>query len=63
MKDEFINGYLDGYDLNAPEPSGNRHPAYAHSFKIGRAEALKQEPLMTADQARLRAKLIEDNCK
>lgn len=62
MDQEFVDGYLDGHDLSTPVPSGNRRPAYVHSFKIGRAEALRQEPTMTAQQARKRAKLIEDNC-
>lgn len=35
---EFIDGYRDGYDLTAPEPSENRSHAYRHSFAIGRAE-------------------------
>lgn len=35
---EFVDGYRDGYDLTAPEPSENRSHAYRHSFAIGRAE-------------------------
>lgn len=30
----------DGYDLSAPEPSGNRSHSYRHSYYIGRAEKL-----------------------
>ena len=35
---EFVDGYLDGRDANAPEPSANRSHAYRHSFAVGRAE-------------------------
>lgn len=41
---EFIAGYLDGRDRTAPEPSGNRHSAYRHSFEVGRAE-LANKPI------------------
>jgi len=36
---EFVQGYLDGRDPSTPEPSANRHPAYRHSWEVGRAEA------------------------
>lgn len=35
---EFMDGYHDGRDTDTPEPSANRHPAYRHSWEIGRAE-------------------------
>lgn len=38
VDDEFAEGYRDGRDRSAPEPSGNRSPAYVHSFRVGRAE-------------------------
>lgn len=56
---DFIDGYNDGRDPNAPEPSGNRHPAYKHSFEVARAE-LNNQPI-PAHVSRARAKLIEDN--
>lgn len=62
MEEEFKQGYMDGYDLNCPEPSGNRHPAYVHSFKIGRAEKLGLPTPSNAVSLR-RVKLIEENCK
>lgn len=37
---EMVDGYMDGYDLDAPEPSDNRSESYRHSFYIGRAEKL-----------------------
>ena len=35
---EMVEGYRDGYDLNAPEPSANRSNSYRHGFAVGRAE-------------------------
>ncbi|MFX4086131.1 hypothetical protein ACKU27_13620 [Sphingobium yanoikuyae] len=34
----FYEGYRDGGDPTAPDPSDNRHPAYRHSFAVRRAE-------------------------
>jgi hypothetical protein len=36
--EEFMAGYFDGRDINAPEPGENRSHCYRHSFAIGRAE-------------------------
>jgi hypothetical protein len=38
LDQEFMDGYRDGRDRNAPEPSDNRSAAYRHSFGVGRAE-------------------------
>lgn len=35
---EMIAGYIDGFDLNSPEPSENRSASYRHGFKNGRAD-------------------------
>lgn len=35
---EFVDGYTDGRDPDAPEPSANRSHRYRHSFAVGRAE-------------------------
>lgn len=35
---EFVDGYLDGRNLDTPVPSSNRSHCYRHSFSIGRAE-------------------------
>lgn len=34
--DEMVAGFLDGYDLDAPEPSANRSHSYRHGFANGR---------------------------
>lgn len=35
---EMFDGYLDGFDLVAPEPSANRSNSYRHGFANGRAD-------------------------
>lgn len=64
---EMIQGYLDGRNLSAPEPSGNRSMSYRHGFKVGRAERERRtlghfdvvnrwaDEAMDADDAILRA--------
>lgn len=59
---EFIEGYMDGYDLDCPEPNNNRHSAYVHSFKIGRAEKLGL-PTPSYSVSKARAQMIKDNCR
>lgn len=57
LTDEFWEGYIDGRDPVSPEPSANRHPAYRHSFAVGRAE-LAGGPIPAAI-SRARAAIIE----
>lgn len=35
---DMVEGYKDGRDLDAPEPSDNRSRSYRHGFMVGRAE-------------------------
>lgn len=35
---EMIEGFRDGYDLTAPEPSSNRSNSYRHGFMCGRID-------------------------
>ena len=56
LDQEFIDGYMDGLNKDNPTPSGNRHPAYIHSFKVARAE-LSGKPI-PADQSRKEAEKI-----
>lgn len=35
---DMIDGYMDGRDLNTPEPSANRSHSYRHGWTVGRAE-------------------------
>jgi hypothetical protein len=34
--DEMVQGYMDGLDLDSPEPSANRSASYRHGFANGR---------------------------
>ena len=36
--DEMVQGFVDGYDLTAPEPSANRSASYRHGFMCGRLD-------------------------
>lgn len=35
---EMVDGYLDGFDLDAPYPSDNRSHSYRHGFANARAD-------------------------
>jgi hypothetical protein len=35
---DMVEGFCDGYDLAAPEPSGNRSNSYRHGFMCGRID-------------------------
>lgn len=35
---EMVQGFMDGYDLTAPEPSANRSASYRHGFMCGRID-------------------------
>lgn len=36
--DDMVEGFRDGYDLTAPEPSANRSASYRHGFMVGRID-------------------------
>ena len=36
--DEMVQGFRDGYDITAPEPSANRSASYRHGFMCGRID-------------------------
>lgn len=42
--EEMVTGYMDGYDLDAPEPSANRSHSYRHGFMVGRSEKSRGRP-------------------
>lgn len=44
---EMIEGFRDGYDITAPEPSANRSRSYRHGFKNGRADKTGKSRKMT----------------
>ncbi|MDE2096849.1 MAG: hypothetical protein KGL39_06340 [Patescibacteria group bacterium] len=41
---EMIQGYIDGFDLDAPEPSTNRSASYRHGFANARDDKLYKRP-------------------
>lgn len=55
---EFVEGYRDGRDPDAPKPSANRSHSYRHPFAVGRAElAGKPIPAFVSRQAASEAEL------
>jgi hypothetical protein len=50
--DEMVQGFLDGYDPTAPDPSSNRSASYRHGFMCGRLDNDKSPPKYSADQLR-----------
>jgi hypothetical protein len=65
--EEMIEGFRDGYDLDAPEPSDNRSHSYRHGFKAGRNDKLPhgQGPFhgISAEEIReMAAKAIAKDC-
>lgn len=59
---DMVEGYMDGYDLDTPEPSANRSESYRHSFYIGRAEKLRL-PMVTLQELEQHAEwaILADN--
>lgn len=58
MDAEFAHGYRDGRDAETPEPGSNHHPAYRHSWEVGRREITNHWPI-PADFSRVRIAHIE----
>lgn len=49
--DEMVRGFLDGYNLDCPEPSANRSRSYRHGFMCGRRDKNPSAaPNMTFDE-------------
>lgn len=55
---DFIDGYMDGRNLDCPEPNENRSEKYKHSFMIGRSEISRK--IIPAKKSRV---LAEAACK
>lgn len=58
MSADMVEGYIDGGDLNNPEPGPNRSPAYRHGFANGRDDA-NGRPRASAATLRAQAAAIE----
>lgn len=62
--EEMIQGYMDGYDINAPEPSANRSYSYRHGFMVGRAEKTgKKLPRAESLRDAADAAMARDECR
>lgn len=46
---DMVDGYMDGFDLNSPEPSANRSRSYRHGFANGRDDR-RGKPRASFDQ-------------
>lgn len=55
---DFVDGYRDGFDPEAPEPAGNRSHRYRHGFQNGRDDR-RQWPRASAEVLRFRAQTAE----
>lgn len=53
-EDEMLEGYMDGLDLNSPEPSSNRSHSYRHGFANARDDR-RHEPRDSAPALRAEA--------
>ena len=52
---EMLDGYMDGFDLANPDPSGNRSLSYMHGFRNGRADKTGTLTGYSCDELRKRA--------
>lgn len=50
-EEEMLEGFLDGFDLDSPEPSDNRSRSYRHGFANGRDDRRRQ-PRASAQELR-----------
>lgn len=50
-EDDMTQGYMDGFDRDAPEPSDNRSRSYRHGFANARDD-LRGKPRSTAQDLR-----------
>lgn len=57
---DMIEGFVDGYDLNAPEPSANRSASYRHGFANGRDDVLYKRPRDTHENILAQAQAAMD---
>ena len=57
---EMIEGFRDGYDLDAPEPSANRSHSYRHGFANGRDDVLHKKPRDTFENILKQAEAAMD---
>jgi hypothetical protein len=59
VPDEMVEGYLDGFNLDNPEPSTNRSASYRHGFANGRDDRAHKPRAPAADLRRMADEAIE----
>jgi hypothetical protein len=59
--DEMVEGYLDGRNLNSPEPSANRSASYRHGFANGRDDRARSPRFPAAVLRFLADQAIKDD--
>jgi hypothetical protein len=52
---EMVEGYRDGFDVDAPVASFNRSRSYRHGFRTGRSDRAGKPAWPTVDDGRRRA--------
>jgi len=58
-ENERLQGYIDGADPDAPEPSANRSASYRHGFAVRRADRRGQPAFGGTAAARERSEIAE----
>ena len=59
VPDEMVEGYLDGFNLDNPEPSANRSASYRHGFANGRDDRAHKPRAPAAELRRMADEAIE----
>jgi len=58
---EMFEGYLDGFDLDNPEPSANRSASYRHGFANARDDRAHKPRASAADLRKMADEAIESD--
>ncbi len=60
-EDEMVEGYLDGRDGDAPQPSDNRSRAYKHGFQSGRDDLARKPSAPFAVRLALAEEILRED--
>jgi hypothetical protein len=60
VQDEMTQGYRDGLNTDAPEPSDNRSHSYRHGFKMGRIDLNNTSQPVVISQIQARSAIAKD---
>jgi hypothetical protein len=59
-QDEMTQGYRDGLNPDAPEPSDNRSHSYRHGFRMGRNDSNNISQPVVISQIQARSAIAKD---